>query len=69
MADQSQTATNKQSEPALCKQDCGFFVSTLPISAIRNHRTRTLELSAVKYENLVDVSKIALHLVDVETPK
>jgi len=25
MADQSQTATNKQSEPALCKQDCGFF--------------------------------------------
>lgn len=25
MADQSQTATNKQSEPALCKRDCGFF--------------------------------------------
>jgi len=25
MADQSQTATNKQSEPAPCKRDCGFF--------------------------------------------
>lgn len=28
MADQSQTATNKQSKPALCKQDCGFFGNT-----------------------------------------
>jgi hypothetical protein len=25
MADQSQTATNKQSEPTLCKKECGFF--------------------------------------------
>eukprot|EP00534_Pseudo-nitzschia_fraudulenta_P001269 CAMPEP_0201135778 /NCGR_PEP_ID=MMETSP0850-20130426/54508_1 /ASSEMBLY_ACC=CAM_ASM_000622 /TAXON_ID=183588 /ORGANISM="Pseudo-nitzschia fraudulenta, Strain WWA7" /LENGTH=181 /DNA_ID=CAMNT_0047406989 /DNA_START=776 /DNA_END=1321 /DNA_ORIENTATION=+ len=25
MADQSQTATNNQSEPTLCKQGCGFF--------------------------------------------
>ena len=27
MTDHSQTATNKQSEPTLCKQGCGFFVS------------------------------------------
>jgi len=25
MADQSQTATNKQTEPSRCKQGCGFF--------------------------------------------
>ena len=30
MADQSQTAANKQSEPGPCKQGCGFFVSTIP---------------------------------------
>jgi len=28
MSDQSQTATNKQSESALCVKGCGFFVST-----------------------------------------
>ena len=28
MADQSQTAANQQSEASLCKQGCGFFVST-----------------------------------------
>ena len=27
MADQSQTAANKQADPSLCKQGCGFFVS------------------------------------------
>jgi hypothetical protein len=32
MSDQSQTATNKQSEPGRCKQGCGFFVSTHHVS-------------------------------------